>query len=195
VISRLVTGLVAAALAAAIGTAAALLTAPAPPAQAIGAGDAIGEYVIKLKGNGFDRNAASGRVTEGGIRGRAVLSVTPASDAGDPRELVVRVTLESNLKGTLLDRATPTPSLEGRGVLVGDSLTVIGAGQTNFVNALTLRFLKKGKKVDGWWLASFPGAAADEGFVAGAGLSFKGKRMRKSQVAPAAVGVDAVRAR
>ena len=75
-------------------------------------------------------------------------------------------------------------SLEGVGILVDDSLTVIGAGQANFVNAVTLRFSKKGRKVEGWWLGSFPGTDVREGFVAGFGASFKGKRPRVTPTNP-----------
>ncbi len=152
---------------------------PAPVAHAVGAGDAIGEYVIKLRGDGFDRNGSSGRVSEGNVRGRAVLRVSRVAGSADPRNLRVEIVLEKVLVGSLIDRATPTPALAGRGILVGDSLTVIGAGQSNFVNALTLRFLKRGRRVAGWWIASFPGSAATDGFVSGMGLAFRGKRLRK----------------
>lgn len=163
-----------------------VLLVPEPPAEAVGPGDVIGEYVLKLRGQGFDRNATSGRISEDRVRGRALLTILRTSDVGDPRDVTVRIALDSSLKGSVLDRATPTPDLEGRGVLVGDSLTVVGVGQSNFVNAVMLRFNKKGKKVEGWWLVSFPGADAVEGFVGGAGLAFKGKRLRASKPVPAA---------
>ena len=178
---------------AAVGATAGLVATPPPPAAAVGAGDIVGEYVVRLRGDGFDRSATSGRVDEGAVRGRAVVTVTRAAQDGDPRDVLVRVTLESALTGSLLDRATPTPALQGRGILVGDSLTVIGAGQANFVNAVTMRFQKNGRKVEGWWLASFPGSTVDDGFVAGVGLSFRGKRLRKGQASPAPAATTAPR--
>lgn len=159
------------------------LGAGEPPAAALGPADALGQYVLRLRGDGFDRDAETNRVSEGSVKGSAVLTVALADDAADPRELAVEIRLDRKLAGSLLDRATPTPALSGRGVLVGDSLTVIGAGQANFVNAVTLRFRKRGARLEGWWLASFPGSAADRGFVAGLGLTFRGRRV----VQPAAV--------
>jgi len=189
--SALLRRLLVALVVAVVGATAVWWASPQPEAAAIGAADAIGEYVVKLKGNGFERNESSGRVSEGNLRGRAVVRIKRTSADGDPKDLTVEVALENALKGGLLDRATPTPSLRGRGVLVGDSLTVIGVGQTNFVNALTLRFSRKGKRIDGMWISSFPGAAATDGFVAGVGVSFKGKRLRAKQVAPASIAVQA----
>lgn len=175
-------GALAAAAVVALG---AWLGAPEPGASAIGPGDAVGEYALRLKGDGFDRAADSGRVSQDRIRGRALLSVTRTTDAADPHDLTVLVTLASSMKGSLLDRATPTPALTGRGILVEDSLTVIGNGQSNFVNALTLRFAKKGKRVDGWWMASFQPAEVATGYAAGVGVVVKGKRLRVSPAAAA----------
>ena len=188
-VSGAIRRLVVAVVVAVAGVAAVWWATPQPEAAAIGAGDAIGEYVVRLRGDAFERNESSGRVSEGTIRGRAVVRVTRTTADGDPHDLTVEVALESALRGGLLDRATPTPTLRGRGVLVGDSLTAISVGQTNFVNAMTLHFVKNGKKIDGMWIASFPGSDARNGFVAGAGVSFKGKRLRPNQIAPAVTAV------
>lgn len=170
-----------------------LATTSAPEAQAVGAGDVIGQYLLKLKGSGFDRHATNGDVDQSKVRGHAVMTIERAAESADPRLVRISIVLEKNLRKSVLSRATPSPAaLEGVGILVDDSLTVIGAGQANFVNAVTLRFAKKGKKVEGWWMASFPGSDVDTGFVAGVGASFKGKRLRFQ---PAPASVDALRAR
>ncbi len=177
--------LVAAATAALVGVVGVALL-PVPDAAAVGSADAVGAWLIALRGDGFDRNATSGSYSQETVRGRAVLNVGRATGDGDPRRLRVEVVLERALAGSLIDRATPSVALAGEGVLVGDSLTVIGAGQANFVNALTLRFSRGGKRVDGWWLASFPGSSVDSGFVGGFGTTFKGKRVKASAAANAA---------
>jgi hypothetical protein len=165
-----------------------LLMYPAPPVEAVDAGDVIGAYALKLSGNGFDRDGNDGAIDQGKVRGNALLVISRANAAADPRLVRVAITLEKNLRRSLLDRATPSPAaLEGVGILVDDSLTVIGAGQANFVNAITLRFARKGKKVTGVWLASFPGSDVDQGFVAGVGVTLKGKRLRAASVAPPAL--------
>ncbi len=171
---RLLLSLAIAALVACAG----FVAAPEPEAQAIGAGDVVGVFRLKLKGSGFDRNADNGRVDQRNVRGNATLVISRANAAADPRLVRVEIRLDKNLNSSVIARATPTPALGGIGILVEDSLTVIGAGQANFVNAVTLRFAKQGRRVEGWWLGSFPGTDVDAGFVAGFGASFKGKRLR-----------------
>ena len=150
--------------------------APGEEAAAVGPADVIGIYDVRLSGDAFERDADSGRVAEERVRGRALCQISAAP--GDPRLLTVEVRLAPALDGGLFDRTNPTPALRGTGVLVGDSLTVIGAGQANYVNALTLRFLRRGRKVSGSWIASFPGSDTRSGYVAGAGVSLRGKRRR-----------------
>ena len=151
---------------------------PGPAARAVGSADALGTYELKLRGEGFDRDGQSGRIREGALHGDAVLSVTRADASGDPRNVHLVVQLDPALVGSVLDLATPTPQFESDAVLVGDWATAIAPGQPDFVNVLTVRFLKKGRRISGWWSASFPGADADKGFAAAVTATFKGRRVR-----------------
>ncbi len=155
---------------------------PAPVAEAVGSADVIGIYRLKLKGGGFDREAITNRYRAGSLRGTATLEISRPAEAVDPRVLQIAILLDGNLIGSTLARATPTPALTGVGILVEDSLTVIGTGRSDFVNAVTLRFERGGKRLVGTWLTAFPASDADDGFAAGVGVTFKGKRLKQKSI-------------
>ena len=153
--------------------------APVPVASAVGPGAILATYRLRLKGDGFFREGVSGAIRQSGVKGTATMTIALAEGPGDPRVLDVAIVLDQRLDATPIGKSTPSPNaLKGRGILVRDSLTLIGAGQPNFVNAATLRFTKNGKRVAGWWLTSFPGSDADRGFISGAGVVLRGKRLR-----------------
>ncbi len=173
---------------AALGVSAAFVVSP-ETADAVDTTRVLGRYRLKLKGDGFDREAASLSYRNKKLRGNATLTLVRPESAVSAREVIVRIVLDRRLDGSVLDRATPDPAFLGKGLLIEDSLTVIGTGSANFVNAVTLRFKNKGRKLSGWWLASFPAAAVDGGFAGGVGVQIAG-RLQLAQPSPAPVPVD-----
>jgi len=148
----------------------------APQAQAVAATQVVGTYKLKLKGDGWWRGTTTAYRPDR-VNGSALLLL--ARNVPDDGKLKVVIQVEAT--GGLVDIATPTPDFSGTGVLVGDSLTVIGSGTPTYVNAITLTFLKGGARVLGHWFASFPpsDAAVDSSAAGGVGIDFTGRRLTK----------------
>jgi hypothetical protein len=148
----------------------------APEAQAVAATQIVATYKIKLKGDGWWRGSATAYRPER-VNGTGLLVLARSV----PDDGKVKVLIQADATGGLVDIATPTPDFSGSGVLVGDSLTVIGSGTATYVNAITLTFLKGGSRVLGHWFASFPPSdvAADSSDAGGVGMTFTGRRLNK----------------
>lgn len=176
--------LLTAALLIAAGAAAAHLPGGGTPeVEALAPADVLGVYVVRLRGNGFTGNSEADVSRTERVRGRVRLTLSRLEDESNTRGLEVRIDLPPALEGTLIDKATPTPAFRGTGVLVGDSLTAIATGRSDFVNAVTMRFTRRGRIVSGWWLTSLAdGAAVQSNFVTGVGSTFRGRRVT---IAPA----------
>ena len=153
-------------------------------AEALGRERVLGVYRLKLKGTGFDRDGSSARYRDGKVRGLARMTLTASPDEGDDSIVRVVIRLDERLDGTIADKLTPEIAFAGTGRIVGDSLTAIASGQANFVNALTIEFSKNGRKAQGWWLASFPAAAATDGFAGAFGAQVKGKLIEPAAIEP-----------
>ena len=165
------------ALGVALGAAAVVVsTHAAPEAGAVAPADVVGVWRVKLSGDGWLRTNAGDRQREA-IRGPAYLALSLVNPEANDRRLRVEVRLPPTMEGSLLDAATPEPAFLAEGYLVGDSMAVIDSGQPNFVNTLTLRFLKDGARVAGWWVAAFPPTSADSGAASAVGLAFAGRRL------------------
>jgi hypothetical protein len=170
---RLLLPLAAAAAAAAFAVVA---VRQAPDAQAVAATQVVGTYKIKLKGDGWWRGATTAYRPER-VNGTALLLLARSV----PDDGKLKVVIQADATGSLVDIATPTPDFSGTGVLVGDSITVIGSGQPTYVNGITITFLKGGARVLGHWFASFPpsDAAVDSSAAGGLGIDFTGRRLTK----------------
>ena len=179
--------LVVAALAAAAGAAVCTAVvdfgaASLPQAEALTAGDLVGAYVVKFKGDGWaSRSSAKAGAPTGyqnaRIAGTGRIEIV-ARDASVNDDLVtVRVLLDAPTKAGMLGAATSgTPALEATAAVVGNSISLVGSGQPNYVNAMVLRFDGAGRKVNGNWMAVFPALAADPKFATGVSVTVTGKR-------------------
>lgn len=150
----------------------------APDAQAVAPAQVVGVYKIKLKGDGWWRGTTTAYGAER-VNGNALLVF--ARNQPDDGKLKVSIQLDPALSGGLVDVATPTPDFLGTGMLVGDSMTVIGNGAATYVNAITFTFLKGGARIIGHWVAAFPPSdAAPDSSAAGAfGIDFAGRKLSK----------------
>jgi hypothetical protein len=145
-------------------------------AQAVAAAQVVGTYRIKLKGDGWWRGTTDPyKADRTNGTGLLVLS----HDVPDDGKL--KVVIQVDAAGSLVDVATPTPDFSGTGLVVGDSMTVIGSGAPTYVNAITLTFLKGGARLVGHWVASFPpsDAAPDTSAAGGFGADFTGRRLTR----------------
>jgi len=148
----------------------------APEAQAVAATQVVGTYKIKLKGDGWWRGTTTAYRPER-VNGTGLLVLARSV----PDDGKVKVVIQVDASGGLVDVATPTPDFSGSGVLVGDSLTVIGSGTATYVNGITLTFLKGGSRVLGHWFTSFPPSevSPDTSAAGGVGMTFTGRRLTK----------------
>lgn len=159
--------------------------APEQPARAVSAAQVVGVYQLRIRGEGFHRSL-DGKNSVGRVRAIGEMRIIDTDTEANDGEFEVEIRLHPKFDGTLFDKLTPSPAFRGRGVLVGDNLTVIGTSVPNFVNALVMRFQRKGRKVVGTWLASYPATVdAVTPFAGGAGVSFVGKRVKVRAQAPA----------
>lgn len=158
--------------------AAALLTPTGTPsAEALVPSEVVGEYRLKLKGEGGLRSDTD--YDEAKVREKALLVLSHADDDPGSDELDVEIRLVSPRKNSLLERGTPeSPQFRARGVLVGNSMALIDTGTSGFANVLTLRFLKGGKKVAGGWISALPADASDRGPLVALHVNISGKRLK-----------------
>lgn len=156
---------------AAAGGAAWFALRPAPEASAVGLAQVVGTYKLKLKGDGWLRGTSTPYKTDRFAGGATLVLSREQPDDG---RVHVEIRVDAALNGGLLDLATLKPDFSGDARIVGDSLAVIAAGGSTYVNALTLQF--KGTKLAGHWLVSWP--AADDSSPAGAvSVEILGRRL------------------
>jgi hypothetical protein len=150
----------------------------------------VGTYKIKLKGDGWWRGTTTAYRPDR-VGGTALLLLLRSV----PDDGKLKVVIQVDAAGSLADIATPTPDFSGTGVLVGDSMTVIGSGTPTYVNGITLTFLKGGARVLGHWFASFPpsDAAVDSSAAGGVGIDFTGRRLTKRDQPPSPASPTTVR--
>jgi hypothetical protein len=153
-----------------------LAVRPAPQAEAVAAPQVVGAYRIKLKGDGWWRGTTTPYAVDR-VNGNALLLL--ARNVPDDGKLKVVINVDT--QGGLVDVATPTPDFTGTGTLVGDSMTAIGSGTATYVNAITLTFQKGGTRILGHWIAAFPpsDAAPDASAAGGFGADFTGRKLNK----------------
>lgn len=155
------------------------LSAP-PTADALVPAQVVGRYRLKLKGIGALR--ADADYDEGKIRENAELVLTHTGGDANSALLDVEVHLVGARRNSLLERGTPeAPQFRASGMLVGNSLSLIDTGSAGFVNALTLQFLRNGKKVSGGWITALPATAADRGPMVSLHVAVTGKRLKNKQ--------------
>ena len=178
--------------AAVVGAAAVVPVLDAPEAAALNAGQVLGRYAVKLKGDGFGgrrtgaKPAAAGvDVTTEHILGGAQIEIAARDAAVNDGLVTVRIVLDADAAKGLLGAATPgAPAFEGTAAMIGDSIAVIDSGQPNYVNALVLRFDRQAKKVQGTWMAVFPSAEPGletQRFAAGVTVAVTGRRTLRAE--------------
>ena len=168
--------LLAAVTVAAAAAVAVVAVRPAPEAQAVAPAQVVGAYKLKLKGDGWWRGTTTAYGVDR-VNGSALLILTRSV----PDDGQLKVVIQVETAGGLVDVATPTPDFSGTGRIVGDSMTVVGSGTATYVNAITLTFLKGGARVLGHWMASFPPSdvAPDSSAAGGFGVDFTGRKLAK----------------
>ena len=148
-------------------------------AYSLSPADVQGVYILKLSGDAWVRSRANGdtppEASAESVRGTAFLILSAASQANDG-VLHAEIRLEQRREGSVLDRITASPDFEATGVILGDRLSLIDTGHSVFVNALNLRFDRRGKRVRGGWLVAWPASSDGAAFSAGANVVVKGKR-------------------
>lgn len=184
----------------AIGTIGALAISPPPAAQAIPAGEVIGRYVVKVRGEGFAarpvQKAQTGNVkfVSGRFSGNATILISARDASVNDGIVTVQVHLDAATRETLLGPATGAdPAFEATAAITGDGIALIDAGQPNYVNALFLRFEKNGRKISGNWMAAFPAAGADltdQKLATGVSAEIVGRRAPRTADHPALRGAE-----
>jgi hypothetical protein len=164
-------------VAAAAGALAVAVATPAPDAQAVVSAQVVGTYKLKLRGDGWWRGAST-PYSLSRVNGWAYLVLTRSIPDDGKLKVAIQVDSATSLVGV----ATPTPDFSGTGILVGDSMTVIGSGAPTYVNAIQITFLKGGAKVAGHWMAAFPPSdvVPDGNAAGGFAASFTGRRANKN---------------
>ena len=178
--------LLAGVLAVAAGVVTTHVVVDSPPADAVTSGQVIGAYLVKLKGDGWAARVgpkAAGNPLgyhNARIQGGGRLEVAARDETVNDGLVTVRVFLDPATSAGILGGATTgTPAFEGTAAVIGDSISVIDAGQPNYVNVLTLRFAKGGRSVTGSWMAAFPALEADlatQKFATGVSVTVTGRR-------------------
>lgn len=174
----------------AVAVAAAWRLAPEPDAGAASAAPVLGRYTVKLKGEGWAARRIAAAAAPTGVKystervsGTAQLEITPRDAQVNDGLVTVRILLDPKAAGGLLGAATPgTTAFEGTAAVIGDSISLIDAGQPNYVNALTLRF-EKAKRVSGSWMAVFPAlepALDTQTFATGVTVTLTGRRLARN---------------
>jgi len=179
---RVLRALAAAALAVAAG---AFLPSGDDGVAARPTGSVIGVYQARLRGDGWSaRNPSSAAEVQSKkerISGTARIEVVARDPDVNDGFVTVRVYLDAKAAKSLLGSATPkNPAFEGTAALAGDAFAAIDTGQPNYVNALSLRFDRRGRKVQGDWMAVYPALEADlaaQKFAASVTVSLSGRRV------------------
>ena len=183
--SRLVRCLLAAGAAVAAGL---LLAGPADDVEALTSGQVLGTWNLKLKGDGWAGRAGAADqplVDVSRVSGTGVLVVRPRDPDVNDGLLTFEVVLDKATAKSLLGPATSgTPAFSASAALIGDSIGLIDAGQPNFVNAMTLRFDRKARKVTGAWMAVYPASDPTLGtqkFATAVSVTVKGRRTKSAR--------------
>lgn len=165
-----------------------LLPGAAPDAAALTAADLEGVWKLKLGGDGWQR--ADGGYREARVRGTAELVVESADLDRNTGRVNLRITLDESATASLLGAAVPeagtAPAFTATAAVVGNTVSAIYAGQSNYVNALNLRFESDGKRSSGTWFLVFPATDASDAqtFATGLVVTVRGKRVRTRTPGP-----------
>ncbi len=151
---------------------------PPQPAEALAASEVVGIYQLRLRGDGWSRRADTSQYKRGRVRGAAEMRILRTNDTVNDGSFDVEIRLQGRLKDSLFSVVTPSPAFQGTGVLVGDTLAVIATGAPNFINAVNLRFVRRGRRVIGFWMTNFPAGTERLAFAGAAGVTFVGVRRR-----------------
>jgi len=163
----------------------------APDASSLTPAEVQGVYTVKMSGDAWFRRDLDGsgpqavQRVEQKLKGTLFLVLGVANDQKNDGLVTVEIRLSERHEGSALDRLTGSPDFVGTGLLVDGRLAVIDVGAPEFVSALNLRFDKRGKRVWGGWIVSFPAKTADATFMGGANVVLKGKRVRVRPGKPA----------